>query len=325
MKKIQLSRFLCAFLLFSSCVSAKKYEEVKDENMGLRDQIEREGENSRKEIAQLSSEVETLKIDKHALENEIIYFKNNLEGLNQENQMLEALNQDLQNQMKHALSGSAIEKDKLLSSLDRYKLELQEKQRKSDTLAKDLEMRERDLNNLNKELAQREQKMKELQALLLQKEDYIQKVRKNLDNLLAEFKDKGLSIELSNGRIYIRLAASLLFQSGKTEVDEEGKSAIISLAKAIQNENDIQILVEGHTDSAPLKSTMIPKDNWELSVLRATSVVEIILSNSKVKPKIITAAGRAEFMPVSTTNKNLNRRIEVIIIPNLDKIMEAIK
>lgn len=327
MKLNYLNLCFCFLIFFSffSCVSAKQYEESQDENRMLRDQIGRESESARNEIERLFNEIEALKEDKIQLENQIIACKNDLDALQQDQMMLEGLNKNLQDQFRNVVAGSAVEKDELLSSLDKYKNTLQEKEKKLTALSNELEMRERDLNNLTKELSARDQKMKELEGLLAEKEGYIQKIRKNLDNLLNEFKDKGLSIELSGGRIYVRLAASLLFQSGKTEVDEAGKAAIISLARAIQNETDIQILVEGHTDNAPLKSNVIPRDNWELSVLRATAVVDLMLSNSKIQPKIITAAGKAEFMPVSTVNKNLNRRIEVIIIPNFDKIMEAVR
>ena len=91
-----------------------------------------------------------------------------------------------------------------------------------------------------------------------------------------------------------------------------------------ETEKDLEIVVEGHTDSDKLTSPTSPKNNWELSVLRATSVVEILLANSKMNPSQIMAAGRGEFFPVSTTDKAKNRRIEVIISPNLNELFEII-
>jgi chemotaxis protein MotB len=123
------------------------------------------------------------------------------------------------------------------------------------------------------------------------------------------------------------MEAKLLFASGSTAVGAEGKTAVIQLAKALEGQDDMTILVEGHTDSDPIKSSVI-KDNWDLSVMRATSVVRIMVENSSIDEQILTAAGRGEFFPIADNNnpegKAKNRRIEVILTPNLDKLFEIL-
>jgi chemotaxis protein MotB len=117
------------------------------------------------------------------------------------------------------------------------------------------------------------------------------------------FKDKGLTVETKNGKVYVSMEAKLLFASGKYTVDNEGKDALIKLAKILETQTDLEVLVEGHTDTDALKSPNVPTDNWELSVLRSTSVVKLMLKESKMNPKKITAAGRSEFLPVDPNDK----------------------
>ena len=138
------------------------------------------------------------------------------------------------------------------------------------------------------------------------------------------FENKGLTVVEKNGKIYVSLEAKLLFASGSTKVESEGQRALIDLAYVLQEEKDIEIIVEGHTDTDKINSSVHPKSNWELSVLRATAVVQIMLANSSMDPTQLMAAGRSEFMPVDPEDKSKNRRIEIIISPNLNELFEII-
>ncbi|NBP28762.1 MAG: hypothetical protein EBV23_04160 [Flavobacteriia bacterium] len=131
-------------------------------------------------------------------------------------------------------------------------------------------------------------------------------------------------LEQKNGKIYVSMEAKLLFKSGSIVVESEGKKALQQIGKALENEKDLEIVVEGHTDTDKLNSASFPRNNWELSVLRATSVVEILLANSKMNPAKLIAAGRSEFQPVDPADKAKNRRIEIIISPNLDELFDII-
>lgn len=120
------------------------------------------------------------------------------------------------------------------------------------------------------------------------------------------------------------MEAKLLFASGSTTVEPNGKNALIELAKVLEKESELEIIVEGHTDSDKINSPTHPSSNWELSVLRATSVIDIMLANSAMNPSQLMAAGRSEFHPVDPTDKSKNRRIEIIISPNLNELFEII-
>jgi chemotaxis protein MotB len=144
---------------------------------------------------------------------------------------------------------------------------------------------------------------------------------------LLGFQDNGLTVSTKNGKVYVSLEERLLFESGSTVVDAKGVDALKKLAKVLEREEDINVLIEGHTDNVPIKSASI-KDNWDLSVLRATSIVRIITSNSKVDPRNLTAAGRGEYFPIDKANtpeaRRKNRRTEIIITPNLDELFKII-
>ena len=137
-----------------------------------------------------------------------------------------------------------------------------------------------------------------------------------------------MTVEQRNGKIYVSLEAQLLFPSGSTVVNAEGKKALLDLSEVIRDEKDITILVEGHTDTDPYNGGGAIKDNWDLSVMRATAVVKIMTNEGKMDQTMLTAAGRGEYVPVAPNTtaegKAKNRRIEVILTPNLDKLFEII-
>jgi len=126
----------------------------------------------------------------------------------------------------------------------------------------------------------------------------------------------------------VSLDESLLFASGSYDVGSKGTDVLKKLAKVLETNTDINIVVEGHTDNVPLKSKGDIQDNWDLSVKRATSVVKIITNNSKTNPKRLTAAGRGEYLPLDLSNtvegRKKNRRIEVILTPKLDELFELL-
>ena len=99
---------------------------------------------------------------------------------------------------------------------------------------------------------------------------------------------------------------------------------MVGLAKVLETEKDLEIIVEGHTDTDKMSSAKHPKNNWELSVLRSTSVINIMLKNSEINPAQLIAAGRSQFVPIDLNDKAKNRRIEIIISPNLNELYELI-
>ena len=158
-------------------------------------------------------------------------------------------------------------------------------------------------------LQKREKRVNELEKIITNKDAIVRALKEKVANALLGFRDKGLSVVEKNGKVYVSMDAKLLFASGSTKVDSEGIKALKELAKVLEDQKDLEILVEGHTDSDKMKSNSHPVDNWELSVLRATSVVKIMLKNSKMDPTTVSATGRSQYIPIDVKDKSRNKKI----------------
>jgi len=210
---------------------------------------------------------------------------------------------------------------------------LAEQSKKNQELLAQLEEKERilaaeslRLENLQKELSKRSAQIAELQNLINAKEAQMQQLKDAISKALLNFEGKGLTVEQKNGKIYVSMENKLLFSSGSWAVGTEGKKAVEQLATVLSQNKDINVLIEGHTDNVPYTGATII-DNWDLSVKRATAIVRI-LENKGVNQTQITAAGRSEYVPVSNNTtaegKAKNRRIEIILAPNLDEISKLL-
>lgn len=201
-------------------------------------------------------------------------------------------------------------------------------QQELSKMSKDLAAREVLINQLANDLTEREKRVNDLEAILARKDSAVNALKEKLTKSLLGFKDKDITVEVKNGKVYVSLAEQLLFKSGKTDVDEKGVEALKKLATAIKDDKDLNIMVEGHTDDVPIsKGTNCLSDNWDLSVLRATSITKILVDNG-FPPVNITPAGHGEFMPVAEGKtaeaRRLNRRTEIIISPKLDELFNLL-
>ena len=203
------------------------------------------------------------------------------------------------------------------------------KQDELKALEKKLDNKEKSLDNLNAELKKREERVNELEDILKRKDEAVNALKKKVTDALLGFEGKGLTITQKNGKVYVSLEESLLFASGSTSVEKKGESALIKLAKVLEENTDINILVEGHTDDVPMSGSGQIKDNWDLSVMRATSIVKILTKNSNIDPTRLTAAGRGEDMPLDPANtkeaRAKNRRPEIILTPKLDELFKLLE
>jgi chemotaxis protein MotB len=204
-------------------------------------------------------------------------------------------------------------------------------QQKDQLLAiqENLERTHKQNDSLSNSLIEREKKVKELEQILANKDKAVKDLKDRISNALLNFKENDLTVKVKNGKVYVSLAEQLLFGSGSIEVDKKGVTALQQLAKAIKDQKDIQIVIEGHTDNVPIsKKSAYMQDNWDLSVMRATSITKI-LTGAGVTPKQITAAGKGEFSPLAANdnpqNKQKNRRTEIIITPNLDELFKLLE
>lgn len=333
MNKINLSIVVLAATL-SACVPARKFEEIEKKEAACSEELTSvKAQNLGYETAnaELTSKIDVLSKSVGRLRSDTSLLGKSLRMKERQYDKIDGLNVRIQEQLEDLQRGSTIENQRLMNDLNATRLELQRKEDELNRLEKELKLleaqlnkKEATLNQLSADLASREQRVKELEDLIASKDAAVNALKDKVAAALLGFKDKGLTVEEKNGRVYVSMEAKLLFPSGSTKINTEGKSALISLAKVLQDQVDLDVLVEGHTDTDKMNSSSHPKNNWELSVLRATSVVDIMLGNSSINPATITAAGRGEFLPLDATDKAKNRRIEVILIPNLDELFEII-
>lgn len=154
----------------------------------------------------------------------------------------------------------------------------------------------------------------------------------NLTRSLSREEMKEVDVQVMKGVVYISLADNMLYQSGSYEVNSRAKETLSKIAKIIQDYKDYDVLIEGNTDNVPISTTSAKmkniRNNWDLSALRASSVVQYLQDNFGVSPKRMTAGGRGEYNPVTTNDtevgKMRNRRTQIIITPKLDQFMDLI-
>ena len=178
------------------------------------------------------------------------------------------------------------------------------------------------------ELDERERTINELQDMMNAQNAKVQNLLSSVKDALLGFNSDELTVTEKNGKVYVAMSDKLLFQSGSAKVDKRGKEALAKLAEVLNKQNDIDVYIEGHTDSKPINTAQF-KDNWDLSVIRATSVVRILTKDYGVNPLQIQPCGRGEFMPVADNEtadgRSKNRRTEIIMAPKLDKLMQMLQ
>jgi chemotaxis protein MotB len=241
---------------------------------------------------------------------------------------LNALNEQLMNRLDKLIAGNEKDNAKLTGDLQYTQEQLLKKQDELNSLEMRLKKQQADLDALSVELKKREARVNELEDILKKKDQAAADLKKKLSDALFSFENKGLTITQKNGKVYVSMDESLLFASGKTAVEPKGVEALKNLAKVLEKEVDINVMVEGHTDDVPMKGAGEIKDNWDLSVMRATSVTKIILGGTTIDPKRITSAGRGEFFPLDPAKtpeaRKKNRRTEIILTPKLDELLKVL-
>ena len=306
--------FLLIALFLGGCVPMSQFTEVRDDRDGLD-----------RDVATLTEQVQALRLavsEKDGLAREDARRMDALRAdtadrgsrLRQcelRNGELEKLNALLTAELDQNRTASGAEQSALLEELQRIRA--------------DLQFQEDSLHALERDLRAREAKVAELTRLLEAQRAAGAALKDRLSDALFAFRNKGLEVEERDGKVYVRLASKLLFASGSTAIDPEGRKALSDLARAIEDEEGFEIVVEGHTDDVAFNAPSSPKNNWELSVLRATAVVEVLTESSSLKPEVLTAAGRSEYHPRDPQDRNRNRRIEVVISPQLGGLYDLLE
>ena len=293
MKKIA---FILITLLLNSCVSNRVFNDLESRYAQIKDNYNRQT----KTIEKLNTEMEDLT-------KKLLTLEANLEetedSLNQKQQKLEQLE----------------------SSLDLLKLNsetaLKERIAENEALMEKIAEREN-------ELADRMERVAELEGLITGQQKAMRNLKEKLSDALLNFEDKGLTVEARDGKVYVSMENKLLFKSGSWTVGAQGLLAIEELGNVLADNPDISILIEGHTDNVPYGGKGPLKGNWDLSTKRATAIVNQLLENPDILPQNLTAAGRGEYLPIapnsSREGRAANRRIEVVLSPQLNQIKQII-
>jgi chemotaxis protein MotB len=194
-------------------------------------------------------------------------------------------------------------------------------------LSSDAANKQSQLNMSKEELANQQRRLAELQALMNQQKKAIEEIRKKMTEALVGFNSNELSVSIKNGKVYVSLQENLLFPSGSAVVNPKGKQALGKLAEVLNNNPDITVDIEGHTDSVPIRGRY--QDNWALSTARATSIVRILTTDYQVDPVRVVASGHSSYDPVQTNStadgRALNRRTEIILSPKLDELYRLLE
>ena len=183
------------------------------------------------------------------------------------------------------------------------------------------------VNMTQKQLEAEQKRLWDLRKLLEQQKQTVESLRKKMADALVGFSSNELQVFVKNGRVYVSLQENLLFPSGSAVVNPKGKQALGTLAQVLNLNPDINVVVEGHTDSVPIHGKY--EDNWALSVARATAIVRILTDTYKVDPTRVTASGRSKYEPVDSNEtpegRQHNRRTEIILAPKLDQLMQLLQ
>jgi chemotaxis protein MotB len=311
MKKLFIFALLGA--LTTSCVSTKvhktlqeKYDLLSNEADQLRQKSEmRAAENSELErtLGEVRREVNQLQEDTTAKFDELRALQTKYDRLSKQYDYLLDNNSTL-------IAASARENKALMDELS--------------TIQSRLQAKEDSLNTERRALEKGQRRVAELEGVIRRQDSTVNYVRQKVADALLGFTGKGLTVNMRDGKVYVSLENSLLFAPGSWSVAVNGQVALENLARVLADNEEISILVEGHTDDDPYRGQSQVKDNWDLSVMRATNVVKILTKNAGLDPQRITAAGRGEFVPLventSASNKAINRRTEIILTPDLTEL-----
>lgn len=285
-----------ASALLASCASVKpcgeKYEE---EAQWFQSKKFKEAKAAMDSLCERTSDLET----------DLSNTKSELESSNANAEKLRRDVADVENQLAQLKKSSGAEKAALSGDLAAKEAELAEKEEL---------------------LKNREARLKEMQEIIDRQDQLMNALSDKVKNALMGFAADELSVEMRDGKVYVSMSDKLLFKSASDAVEAKGQEALVKIAEVMKKNTDIDMSIEGHTDSLAIKTARF-RDNWDLSTARATSVVRILLDNGMDATRV-TAAGKGEFQPKGDNKtkegRALNRRTEIVLAPKLDELMQVL-
>jgi chemotaxis protein MotB len=280
-----------AALVLTSCVSSKKYQKAQDDYTVLNNkytQLQEDLKLCENNLMKATSFLQTA-------ENNNANLKEQLKAAKEQQQNLQSTN----TQVLGRLEDLSVLSSKQAESVQQ-------------SLAK---------------LSERDAYIKDLQGAMARKDSLNMALVMNLKGSLGAVADDDIDIQVEKGVVFINISDKLLFSTGSYEVSPNAMNVLGKVATVLKNQPNIEFLVEGHTDNVPIKGGSL-RDNWDLSVLRAASVVRILQTKYGLDPKRMTAGGRSEFMPVasnsSATGRAANRRTRIVVLPELDQFFQLL-
>ena len=323
---------LCSILLaLSSCVTPKIHNALHTEYDNAKLQIVKKGKkiiSLSEKVEELEGEITTIRKQLDAMRNDSIQNGKALSNLQNSYDELSSAYDLLASKSSRNMAEKAKETKVLLKQLEETQNNLLAKEDELNNLSNSLAEKQLALEKAQEELEARSARVAELESIINKKDSMVTVLKQRISKALIGLEGEGLTVVQKNGKVYISLEEDLLFASGKYQVGTAGVSALNKLSAALADQKDLEILVEGHTDSIPISKGTV-KDNWDLSVLRATAVVKVLMSNPNLNPIQLTAAGRGEHMPfksnAASEGRAANRRIEIILAPNLDDLFDLLE
>lgn len=316
MKKLLL--FAVLGLLSTSCISTKVHKTLQEKYDILAneaDQLRQKNEVRDSENTELQRTLTDARRDMSILQEDTTSKFDELRALTTKYDRLSKQYDYLLDNNTTLITASARENKTLMDQLN--------------TMQSRLQAKEDSLNTERRLLERGQRRVNELEGVIHRKDSTVAYVRQKVSDALLGFNGNGLTVNMRDGKVYVSLENSLLFAPGSWNVAANGQVALENLAKVLAENSDITVLVEGHTDNDAYRGQSQVKDNWDLSVLRATNVVKILTKNAGMNPERITAAGRGEYVPLvensSQENKAINRRTEIILTPDLTELANLLE
>jgi chemotaxis protein MotB len=334
MKKTLFNIFGITLIVISSisCVSGKKYSSLQDTSrqfMSERDAFKTDNIGLEMKNRELEAKLATLEKEIGTVKQEIVSAESARDKAVDDYNRISAKYTELQNAQEDLIRGNVKETQKLLTELRTAQENLQKKEDLLRQLEQNLDTKKSSLDELTFELEKRNARLAELERILDGQKKIVQDLKNKVSEALLGFENNGLTVTMKNGKVYVSLDEKLLFKSASWDIDANGRNALKKLAGVLEKNPDIQITIEGHTDNVPYNpGNSQLKDNWDLSVKRATTVVRTLLEGTKINAGRLTASGRSEYIPVDDRNtsdaRQKNRRTEIILTPDLTELYNLI-
>lgn len=352
--KFKYCAIIVMLMAVCSCVPVSKLNEMSEKKAKCdkeRDELKGENDALKTKLNEMTAEIEKLNkiitplIDDTALKGKSfrsLTLKNNdvllqYEDLYKNFEKLKKEYDDREKKISGKLSNTTDDLLKREDEIKKMERSLQEQKNKLDAIrrdldSKDLELKTKDfeLKKQNALLDEKNKKLTELQNILNRKDSVVKALKDKVSGALTGFVNDGLSVNVKNGKVYVSLDEKLLFKPAKWDVDPKGKEALKKLSKVLEQNSDINVNIEGHTDNVPYNGSSGIEDNWDLSAKRATSIIKIILKEGQgIEARRLSASGRAEHAPVDKANtsdaRQKNRRTEIILTPKLDELFKILE